>query len=160
MMDTELHYAHSGFDPKSVPAMDALDLRLIALLRADARRSIASLAEETGVARATVQNRIDKLIERRIIQGFTVRTAPEVAPHRVRAVMLVAVEGEHTAGVIKELRGYPEVLAVHSTNGRWDLVVELATDGLEQFDAALRRIRTIRGIANSETSLLLHTHHG
>ena len=138
--------------------MDALDLKLIALLRADARRSVASMADELRVARATVQNRIDKLVERRIVLGFTVRTAPEVAPHLVRAVMLVVVEGEHASAVIKELRGYPEVRAVHSTNGRWDLVVELGTDGLEAFDAALRRIRTIRGISNSETSLLLSTH--
>ena len=56
------------------------------------------------------------------------------------------------------LRGFPEVRAVHSTNGRWDIVAELGTDGLEAFDAALRRIRTVTGIANTETSLLLSTH--
>jgi DNA-binding Lrp family transcriptional regulator len=50
------------------------------------------------------------------------------------------------------------VRALHSTNGRWDIVAELGTDGLEAFDAALRRIRMIKGISNSETSLLLSTH--
>lgn len=138
--------------------MDALDRKLIALLRADARRSVASMAGELDVSRATVQNRIDKLIDQRIVLGFTVRTAPEVAPHRVRAVMLIEVEGPQANAVITALRGFPEVRAVHTTNGRWDIVAELGTDGLEAFDAALRRIRTVSGIANSETSLLLSTH--
>ena len=57
--------------------------------------------------------------------------------------------------------GYPvehadkTVAAIHTTNGRWDLVLELRTQSLEAFDQALRRIRQIKGIAASETSLLL-----
>jgi DNA-binding Lrp family transcriptional regulator len=54
--------------------------------------------------------------------------------------------------------GLPEVHALHTTNGRWDIVVELGVDSLEAFDQALQRIRLIKGISNSETSLLLSTH--
>jgi hypothetical protein len=46
---------------------------------------------------------------------------------------------------------------VHTTNGRWDLVVEFGTGSLTQFDAMLRRIRLVPGITGSETSLLLAT---
>ena len=138
--------------------MDDLDLRLVALLRDDARLSVARLAERLGVSRGTVQNRIDRLVARRILLGFTVRTAPEATPHAVRAIMMIAVEGERSDAILRTLRGFPEVRALHTTNGRWDLVAELGTDGLEAFDEALRRIRTIKGISNSETSLLLSTH--
>lgn len=138
--------------------MDDLDLRLVGLLRDDARLSVARLAERLGVSRGTVQNRIDRLVERRILLGFTVRTAPEATPHAVRAIMMIAVEGERSDAILRTLRGFPEVRALHTTNGRWDLVAELGTDGLEAFDEALRRIRTIKGISNSETSLLLSTH--
>ncbi len=62
--------------------------------------------------------------------------------------------------ILKALRRLPEVAAVHTTNGRWDLVVELKTDGLDTFDKVLRRIREMKGIASSETSLLLSTHKG
>ena len=138
--------------------LDAVDLRLVALLRENARLSIARLAEATGVSRGTVQNRIDRLAARGIILGFTVRTAPEAAAHRVRAVTMIAVEGERSADILATLRGFPEVRALHTTNGRWDIVAELGADGLEAFDEVLRRIRLIKGISSSETSLLLSTH--
>ena len=93
-----------------------------------------------------------------VIGGFTVRLKPEAEPQRVRAITMVAVEGEHTAAVLKSLRGIPEVQALHTTNGRWDIVVELGVESLEAFDQALQRIRLIKGISNSETSLLLSTH--
>ncbi len=138
--------------------MDSLDHGLISLLRANARLSVAQLAVQLKVSRATVQNRIDRLIENRVLLGFTVRTTPEAAAHQVRAMMTIAVDGDRADAILKQLRGYPEVRALHTTNGRWDIVAELGTDSLETFDAALRSIRTIKGIANSETSLLLSTH--
>lgn len=138
--------------------MDRTDHKLISLLRENARTSVAALATLLGVSRGTVQNRIDKLIDRRVLLGFTVRTTPEAAAHRIRAVTMISVEGDRSDPILSALRGYPEVTALHTTNGRWDIVAELGTDSLETFDEALRSIRTIKGISNSETSLLLSTH--
>ncbi len=137
--------------------MDDTDRHLIALLRENARTPVAKLAMKLSVSRATVQNRINRLLQQRVLLGFTVRTAPEAATLQIRATMMVAVEGDHADTVLGTLRGYPEVRALHTTNGRWDLVVELATGTLEEFDRVLQRIRTIKGIANSETNLLLST---
>lgn len=137
--------------------IDELDRRLIALLRADSRTPAASLAKALKVSRGTVQNRIERLTVRGVIQGFTVKTRPDVDANRVRAIMTIAIEGERSGAVIKALRGFPEVAAVHTTNGRWDLVVELDVDTLQAFSAALDRIRQIEGIASTETSILLAT---
>jgi DNA-binding Lrp family transcriptional regulator len=138
--------------------MDDTDRRLIALLRENARVPVATLAHRLKVSRGTVQNRINRLTADGVIGGFTVRLKPEAEPQRVRAITMVAVDGEHATAVIKALRGLPEVHALHSTNGRWDIVVELGVDSLEAFDQALQRVRLIKGISNSETSLLLSTH--
>ncbi|MBL0892043.1 MAG: Lrp/AsnC family transcriptional regulator [Gemmatimonadaceae bacterium] len=137
--------------------MDDLDHQLIGLLRQNARESVASLAKQLRVSRGTVQNRIDKLVTSRTLLGFTVRTAPDAGTHRVRAVTMIRTEGDADA-VLKALRGYPEVRALHTTNGRWDIVAELATDTLQEFDEVLRQIGKVRGVANTETSLLLSTH--
>jgi DNA-binding Lrp family transcriptional regulator len=91
------------------------------------------------------------------IASYTVRLKPAVEEHRIRALMTVAVEGNHVDSVIKALRGDPAVTTLHSTNGRWDIVVELRADSLEAFDRVLGRIRLIEGISQSETSLLLST---
>jgi DNA-binding Lrp family transcriptional regulator len=137
--------------------MDELNHRLIALLRADGRRSAASLAKLLKVSRGTVQNRIDRLMAGGVILGFTVRLHPEAEPGRVRAMMSIAVEGRRAPAVMRALQGFPEVEAVHTTNGRWDMVAELSAASLEAFSRALDEIRLIDGIASSETSLLLES---
>ena len=68
------------------------------------------------------------------------------------------VSSARTDEVLKSLRGDPAVCALHTTNGRWDIVAELQTDSLEAVDRVLGRIRQIDGISNTETSLLLSTH--
>lgn len=135
--------------------MDELDRRLLALLRADARTPAAALAAELKVSRGTVQNRIARLQAQGVIQGFTIRTRPELESQRVRAVMSIAVEGERTAAVIRRLKGFPAVERIYTTNGRWDLIAELVVADLAAFSRALDDIRTVAGIASTETSLLL-----
>ena len=137
--------------------MDNLDRRLLALLRENARTSIASLAKALGVARGTVQNRIARLERDGTIVGYSVRLKPQVEEHRIRALMTIAVEGNHIEAVIAALRGDPAVGALHSTNGRWDIVAELRAESLAAFDEVLGRIRRLEGIASTETSLLLST---
>lgn len=137
--------------------LDDLDRRLIARLRADARTPAASLAKALKVSRGTVQNRIDRLVRSGVIQGFTVRTRPEAEANRVRAVMSIAIEGERSGAVVKALKGLPSVAAIHTTNGRWDLIADLDVETLADFSAALDAIRELEGIASTETSLLLAT---
>ncbi|HEY6644200.1 Lrp/AsnC family transcriptional regulator [Povalibacter sp.] len=137
--------------------MDNIDRQLIGLLRDDARVSVASLAKQLKVARGTVQNRLSRMEADGTIVGYTVRVRPQVESQQIRAFMTVAVEGNRTEQVLRALRGHPNVVALHTTNGRWDLVAELRTDNLEEFDRVLRQIGLLDGIANTETSLLLST---
>ncbi|WP_411879620.1 Lrp/AsnC family transcriptional regulator [Polaromonas sp. YR568] len=137
--------------------MDDTDRQLLSLLRDNARASVASLAKVLRVSRGTVQNRLARLEADGTITGYTVRLKPQAEGHRIRAFMTVAVEGNRTAAVLTALRGDPAVSALHTTNGRWDMVAELQADSLEAFDSVLSRIRLLEGIANTETSLLLST---
>ncbi len=138
--------------------MDDTDRKLLSLLHGNARLPVASLATILGVSRATVQKRLDRLIEDGTIAAFTIETGAAAEPERVRAIMMIEIEGERSEPVLRALQRVPEISAVHTTNGRWDLVAELKTDGLDTFDKALRRIREMKGIASSETSLLLSTY--
>jgi DNA-binding Lrp family transcriptional regulator len=137
--------------------IDSLDRELIALLRADSRKPAAALAQALRVSRGTVQNRIERLVRDGAIQGFTIKTRPDVDANRVRAIMTIAIEGERSGAVVRALKGFPEVAAIHTTNGRWDLVADLDVATLAEFSRALDRIRQIEGIASTETSILLAT---
>lgn len=137
--------------------MDTIDRKLLAILRTDGRASVSTLAEMLKVSRGTVQNRIDRLTREGVIAGFTVRVAAAEDPHAVRAVTLIEITGQKSNAVIKALRGVPEIRALHTTNGAWDLVAEIETENLSDFDRVLRHIRALEGVSKSETSLLLNT---
>ena len=135
--------------------MDETDRQLIALLRQDARSSVATLAHRLGVSRGTVTNRLRKLEDDQVIVGYTVRLRPDAEPASIRAWMGVLVEGNQTRSVIAALLGEPGVEALHDTNGRWDLLAELRADSMTDLSLVLERVRLIKGIRSTETSILL-----
>ncbi|GCA50838.1 MULTISPECIES: Lrp/AsnC family transcriptional regulator [Sinorhizobium] len=134
---------------------DDLDRRIIAHLRADGRASLSKLSDALGVARGTVQNRLDRLLETGTLLGFTVRVREDYDLNTVHAVMMIEVVGKSTTQVVRKLRGMPEIYTLHTTNGNWDLVANIRAANLSEFDRILREVRMIDGVANSETSLLL-----
>ncbi|KKL16797.1 hypothetical protein LCGC14_2491980 [marine sediment metagenome] len=134
---------------------DSLDNALIAELRKDGRASISALAGSLNVSRGTVQNRLDRLVSSGAILGFTVRVHEHIQTEAVRAIMMIEVVGKSTSQIIKTMRGIPELIKLHTTNGAWDLVAELQAANLSEFDGVLRQVREIDGILNSETSILL-----
>ena len=138
--------------------MDDTDRALIALLRKDARTNVATLAAKLGVSRGTVTNRLRKLEDEHVIVGYSVRLRPDAEPDQIRAWMGVVVEGNQTRTVIASLLGEPGVAALHDTNGRWDLLAELRASSNAELSAVLERVRLIKGIASTETNILLATY--
>ncbi|WP_286261884.1 Lrp/AsnC family transcriptional regulator [Thalassotalea atypica] len=134
---------------------DSVDKELVAILRADARASISTLAKRLHVSRGTVQNRLDRLVNSGAILGFTIRAHDELETDVVKAVMMIEVIGKSTAEVIHKLRGIPQLEKLHTTNGAWDLVADIKASNLLEFDRVLREVRAIDGVLNSETSILL-----
>lgn len=142
---------------KAAP-IDHLDQRLIALLRQDARLSVAALAAKLGVSRGTVNNRIAKLEGSGVIVGYTVQLRPDARPNEIRAWMGILVEGNQTREVIASLLGEPGVAELHDTNGRWDLLAELRATTMAELSQVLERIRLLKGIRGTETSIHLATY--
>ena len=137
--------------------IDNLDQALIGLLRQNARTSLATLASKLGVSRGTVTNRMERLERDGVVVGYTARLRPAAEPNVLRACMSIAIEGNDTRRVMASLLGEPGVAALHSTNGRWDLLAELQVTSLEDLSRVLERIRLIKGISNTETSIHLES---
>ncbi|HLO96069.1 Lrp/AsnC family transcriptional regulator [Roseateles sp. DB2] len=138
--------------------MDTLDQQLLALLRQDARATVATLAAKLKVSRGTVTNRIAKLEDSGVIVGYTVKLRPDVTPNAITAWMSIAVEGNKTREVIAILLGEPGVSGLFDTNGRWDLLAELRAATLGELAEVLERVRLIKGIGATETSIHLQTY--
>lgn len=139
--------------------MDKTDQNIIALLRRNGREPIANIASSLGVSRATVRARLDKLKTSGVITGFTVRLRDDELAQPVRGITLIKIAGHKTERIIAQLHKITSIQMIHATNGKWDLIAELATEDLAAFDRALSAMRKIDGILESETNLLLATRH-
>ena len=137
--------------------MDDGDQRLLAELRRDGRATLSELAERLGLSRATVRARMERLTAKGEIAGFTVLTRSDATQAPVRGLMMIGIEGRGTEKITARLTGIPAVQAVHSTNGKWDLVAELGAQTLQELDEVLGTIRKLEGVVTSETNLLLTT---
>ena len=137
--------------------MDDLDRELLSALLHNARIPVSSLAAMTGASRATIASRIDRMVEKGTIAAFTIKTGHDLRAAGVRAIVMIEVLGKMADRVALQLRGLPQVRALHSTNGKWDFIAELEDRDLATFDETLRLIRLIEGINTTETNILLKT---
>ena len=136
-------------------ALTATDRRWLSALQKNSRASITTLAGELEVSRATVQTSMERLMTSGAIQRFTIDMDPNTAGEMINAVMTISLQGNLADSVVRLLRKMPEIVSLHTTNGSWDLVANIETASLQNFDVVLRRVREIDGDLNSETSILL-----
>lgn len=137
--------------------MDDLDRGLIAAMRHNGRASLSELSVSLGVTRSTVRARMERLRAAGEILGYTVVLKADTVADPVRALTMISIEGRGKDRIVRHLEGLRQVRSVHSTNGRWDLILEIGTDNLEVLDDVLSQIRRFDGVVQSETSLLLST---
>lgn len=132
-------------------------MKMIAELRRNARISLSDLASIVGLSRVTVRTRLTRLQSEGVIIGFTVVLANDIKEHPVRGLTMLEIKGRGTDRISRTLGGIAAVQAIHSTNGKWDLIVELGTETLSELDKVLAKIRKLDGVSTSETNLLLAT---
>ncbi|MCT4559715.1 MAG: Lrp/AsnC family transcriptional regulator [Pelagimonas sp.] len=136
--------------------MDEIDTKLLAALSENARIPISDLARKIGIARTTVQTRIDRLMEQGVIAGFTVRRGAALRPP-LQATALISVEPRAAPAVLSRLKTLDEVESVHTTSGRFDLLVTLSAQSTERLDQVLDQIGEARGVRSSESLIHLST---
>lgn len=135
---------------------DATDRQLLILLRDNARTPVTDLARRLGLARTTVQARIDRLEANGIITGYTLRASAATVPN-LRATVLISIEPRSGPAVLTRLKSLPGVEVVNTTSGRFDLLVQITADTTTDLDETLDRIGEARGVRSSESLIHLAT---
>ncbi|MCZ4279362.1 Lrp/AsnC family transcriptional regulator [Kiloniella laminariae] len=139
--------------------LDDTDRALISLLRKDARLPVVSISHHLKISRATVQKRIERLLAKKVIHGFTIKTASPDNQMPIRAQTHIKMQSKSHKRLIAYISGKPEVIAVHTISGPYDILVEIQALSLEKLDDALADIRTHEDVMDTETSILLATHY-
>ena len=137
--------------------MDDLDRMMVALLGADARISVATLARRLKVARSTVQARLERLETTGIIAGYTVKLGEAARQGRIRATVLLNIEPRAQANILTRLKSIPEVERVHTTSGRVDLLLQVSAPSTSVLDGVLDTIGEMTGVKSSESLIHLST---
>ena len=133
----------------------AIDERLLALLKSNARLSTANIARKLGVARSTVKGRLERLERSGVITGYTVSLGPGARTRRLQAIAMIGVEPQQQSVVERRLAGMPAVITLFTVSGDYDLVAMLAADSTEALDAALDEVRACPGVKATTTSIIL-----
>jgi DNA-binding Lrp family transcriptional regulator len=137
--------------------LDATDRALIALLRENARIGHAEAARRLGLSRTTVQARVESLERRGVIVGYTARLAEEVSRKLVRAHITIVIAPKASAAVTSALQRMPELRALHSVAGPFDLLAVVEAEDVPSLDAAIDRIGAIDGVERTQSSIILST---
>lgn len=136
--------------------IDETDRALVAALSENARLPVADLARKLGLARTTVQARLDRLESRGAIAGYTLKRGPDLQPV-LRATVLISVEPRATAAVLARLKSLDAVEKLHTTSGRFDMIATLCAETTEALDRTLDTIGEAKGVKASESLIHLST---
>jgi DNA-binding Lrp family transcriptional regulator len=135
--------------------MDALDHQLIDLLKINARLPLATLAKSLKCARSTAQLRMKALEDTGMITGYTVSVASTRASNAIRAMVLMSIDTQTEAEVIRSLSKRHEITKLYTVSGRYDLCALLVTDSTQELDAVIDKIRTIKGVRDTFSTIFL-----
>jgi DNA-binding Lrp family transcriptional regulator len=131
------------------------DSRLIALLKANAREPVASLARKLNLARSTVQERIARLERDGVIKGYTMVLSDSGEAKRLRAIVMMAADPRQADRISAELKRMPEVRALSTVSGAHDMMAIVEADTPARMDVALDRIGKAAGVARTVSSIIL-----
>lgn len=138
--------------------MDALDRRILAASSGATRPNVLELSRQLGVARNTVQSRLDHLQRDGAVRGYGPVVELAGLGFSVLAFSTLEIAQGNEAGVVAGLAGIPEVLETHKITGAGDLLVRLVARDNEHLNHVLERVLALPGIVRTTTSLALTSH--
>ncbi len=140
----------------SVP-LDPRDRQLIELLKVNARLPVVRLAKALSCSRSTVQLRLKALEDSGVITGYTVGVTRAQSASGIRAMVLISIESKNEHDVVRALSKRHEITKLYSVSGRYDLCAMLSTESTHELDTVIDRIRTVKGVLDTFSTILLST---
>jgi DNA-binding Lrp family transcriptional regulator len=136
-------------------SIDTLDMKIIGCLLEDGRRSYRSIAEAVGVSEATVKNRIDSLIEKGVIQKFTVVLDYHKIGRAIKSFIGLKVQPAKLQSIVEHIKKHPDVHVLYRTSGDVDLMFEVIFEKMEDLNSFLERELVLDGILGTVVTVVI-----
>jgi len=133
------------------------DQQLIALLREHARMPLSEIARQLGVSRGAAQSRLQRLERSGVIAGYTVRLSEDYDQGCIRALVLIKAPPARRRAVERQLCRLPELLALHSISGVFDLSALVCAPSVAELDRVIDAIGVMEGVEETQSSVILST---
>jgi len=141
--------------------LDDKDEKILSELVKDGRRSGVEISAELGVPRATVQERLKRLVETKVIRRFAAIPDYSKIGKEVTAYVLVTFGGEARVSqrsLAEEISKMPEVFEVAVISGGWDILLKVRAGSVEEIGKlVVDRLRAMKGIEKTETCVAFQT---
>jgi DNA-binding Lrp family transcriptional regulator len=135
--------------------LDEKDLAILNILKKDSRRSTKAIASELEMPRATVHERIKRMVEKGIIRGFTVKLDHAKMDKPITAFILISFLPEPTISqrnLAQDIAMMEGVQEVHLISGEYDILVKVRGTSMESIGSlVIDRIRMLRGVGRTLT---------
>jgi len=135
--------------------LDATDRRILLALDADPRVPIMVLAQRLGLARGTVQSRLERMTASGALRPNSSRVLPAALGRGVAAAVSAELDQSHLNEAIAALRNIPEVLECHAPAGDTDLLIRVVATSPDDLYRVSEEIRLCPGIVRTSTSMFL-----
>ena len=142
-------------DDGQMAALDDIDLRILAALRADGRLSMRALAEKLHISRASAYTRVERLESSRAITGYTATIDPRRCGYGLSAYVFLKITQQSWKAVRREVLSIPEVDHAALMSGEHDIVLLVRTrDAASLRDVVLTRLQGMPEVASTQTVLI------
>ncbi len=139
-----------------VPRLDDTDMRLVELLRQDARRSVSDLADDANISRANAYQRLGRLKASGAIRRFTVDVDHRALGHTITAFVFVDIDQHAWRSIADRLVQLPGVEYVALTTGTFDLIMLVRAADMETLrDVVLEKLQSMPEVRSTQTSFVL-----
>jgi DNA-binding Lrp family transcriptional regulator len=136
--------------------MDDIDHQIIALLRANARRSFQDIGAHVALSAPAVKRRVDRLEGDGVIRGYAAVVNPIAMGWHTQALVALYCEGRMSAAEVKDaVARHPEVVAAYTVAGEASAVLHVNAQDTAHLEEALERVRSAPGIIRTQTQVVL-----
>ena len=124
-------------------------------MKENSRRSVSDLAKNLGLSRATVQQGIERLERKGIIQGYTVKINPHYQQQQVSAYIMISIISQKTPDIVRQIQKHPQLDMLCTISGQYDLMAMVTESTTEALDRAIDSIAALDGVEKTLSHIVL-----
>ena len=128
---------------------------LINLLKDNSRQTVSELAKKLGISRATVQHGIEKLENKGIIQGYTLRLNPNFYQQQISAYIMISIVSQQTSEIVRKLQKVPQLDMLCTISGQYDLMAKVTEETTQTLDMVIDKIAALEGVKQTLSHIVL-----